>query len=110
MDGSALLLTWGHLLLYVCDSVFQEVMINVGDVGKDYEHGVQLLKKLSEFRGSEDKVSKLMLFQRELRETTAMLDCNDSYTRHRAQCLMTQPFDGNSEVGQGLYIPQTGRR
>ncbi|XP_030614955.1 spectrin beta chain, non-erythrocytic 5 [Archocentrus centrarchus] len=32
----------------------KEVMINVGDVGKDYEHGVQLLKKLSEFRGSED--------------------------------------------------------
>uniref|UniRef100_A0A4W6DIZ9 Spectrin beta, non-erythrocytic 5 n=1 Tax=Lates calcarifer TaxID=8187 RepID=A0A4W6DIZ9_LATCA len=29
----------------------KEVMINVGDVGKDYEHGVQLLKKLSEFRG-----------------------------------------------------------
>ncbi|KAG7215088.1 hypothetical protein INR49_011666 [Caranx melampygus] len=32
----------------------KEVMINVGDVGKDYEHGVQLLKKLSEFRGSGD--------------------------------------------------------
>ncbi|XP_028251320.1 spectrin beta chain, non-erythrocytic 5 [Parambassis ranga] len=32
----------------------KEVMINVGDVGKDYEHGVQLLKKLSEFRGSTD--------------------------------------------------------
>ncbi|KAM4625618.1 spectrin beta chain, non-erythrocytic 5 [Polymixia lowei] len=30
----------------------KEVMINVGDVGTDYEHGVQLLKKLSEFRGS----------------------------------------------------------
>lgn len=37
--------------------VSQEVMINVGDVGKDYEHGVQLLKKLSEFRGSGDGVS-----------------------------------------------------
>ncbi|XP_076605262.1 spectrin beta chain, non-erythrocytic 5 [Chaetodon auriga] len=32
----------------------KEVMINVGDVGKDYEHGVQLLKKLNEFRGSVD--------------------------------------------------------
>ncbi|XP_008275361.1 spectrin beta chain, non-erythrocytic 5 [Stegastes partitus] len=32
----------------------KEVMVNVGDVGKDYEHGVQLLKKLSEFRGSKD--------------------------------------------------------
>uniref|UniRef100_A0A3Q1IZP4 Calponin-homology (CH) domain-containing protein n=1 Tax=Anabas testudineus TaxID=64144 RepID=A0A3Q1IZP4_ANATE len=32
----------------------KEVMINVGDVGTDYEHGVQLLKKLSEFRGTED--------------------------------------------------------
>ncbi|XP_029973399.1 spectrin beta chain, non-erythrocytic 5 [Salarias fasciatus] len=32
----------------------KEVMINVGDVGEDYEHGVQLLKKLSEFRGSGD--------------------------------------------------------
>lgn len=38
--------------------VFQEVMINVGDVGKDYEHGVQLLKKLSEFRGTGDGVRK----------------------------------------------------
>lgn len=37
-------------------SVLQEVMINVGDVGKDYEHGVQLLKKLSEFRGTGDGV------------------------------------------------------
>lgn len=35
---------------------FQEVMINVGDVGEDYEHGVQLLKKLSEFRGTGDGV------------------------------------------------------
>lgn len=42
-----------------CDlSAFQEVMINVGDVGKDYEHGVQLLKKLSEFRGAGDGVSR----------------------------------------------------
>ena len=32
-------------------------MINVGEVGKDYEHGVQLLKKLGEFRGSVDGVS-----------------------------------------------------
>ncbi|XP_076156260.1 spectrin beta chain, non-erythrocytic 5 [Alosa pseudoharengus] len=30
----------------------KEVMINVGDVGVDYEHGVQLLKKLNEFRGA----------------------------------------------------------
>ncbi|XP_063040192.1 spectrin beta chain, non-erythrocytic 5 [Engraulis encrasicolus] len=30
----------------------KEVMITVGDVGKDYEHGVQLLKKLNEFRGT----------------------------------------------------------
>ncbi|XP_062379447.1 spectrin beta chain, non-erythrocytic 5 [Sardina pilchardus] len=30
----------------------KEVMINVGDVGKDFEHGVQLLKKLNEFRGA----------------------------------------------------------
>ncbi|XP_076022140.1 spectrin beta chain, non-erythrocytic 5 [Genypterus blacodes] len=32
----------------------KEVMISVGDVGTDYEHGVQLLKKLSEFRGTSD--------------------------------------------------------
>ncbi|CAJ1074861.1 spectrin beta chain%2C non-erythrocytic 5 [Xyrichtys novacula] len=32
----------------------KEVMINVGDLGKDYEHGVQLLKKLGEFRGTGD--------------------------------------------------------
>ncbi|KAM6973270.1 spectrin beta chain, non-erythrocytic 5 [Aplochiton taeniatus] len=30
----------------------KEVMVNVGDVGTDYEHGLQLLKKLNEFRGS----------------------------------------------------------
>ncbi|XP_077095863.1 spectrin beta chain, non-erythrocytic 5 isoform X1 [Siphateles boraxobius] len=30
----------------------KEVMINIGDVGEDYEHGQQLLKKLSEFGGS----------------------------------------------------------
>lgn len=41
-------------------------MINVGDVGNDYEHGLQLLKKLSEFRGSEDRVSKMMLRQSKL--------------------------------------------
>ncbi|XP_029350237.1 spectrin beta chain, non-erythrocytic 5 [Echeneis naucrates] len=35
----------------------KEVMINVGDVGKDYEHGVQLLKKLGEFRGSDGEVT-----------------------------------------------------
>ena len=32
-------------------------MINVGDVGEDYEHGLQLLKKLNEFRGSGSRVS-----------------------------------------------------
>lgn len=36
--------------------VLQEVMINVGDVGKDYEHGVQLIKKLNEFRGAGEGV------------------------------------------------------
>ncbi|XP_028831275.1 spectrin beta chain, non-erythrocytic 5 isoform X2 [Denticeps clupeoides] len=30
----------------------KEVMINVGDVGEDHEHGLQLLRKLHEFRGS----------------------------------------------------------
>ncbi|XP_042194068.1 spectrin beta chain, non-erythrocytic 5 [Callorhinchus milii] len=30
----------------------KEVMINVGDVGKDYEHCLQLQKKLNEFRGA----------------------------------------------------------
>ncbi|XP_056867453.1 spectrin beta chain, non-erythrocytic 5 isoform X2 [Takifugu flavidus] len=33
----------------------KEVMVNVGDVGEDYEHGVQLLKKLSSFRSSGDR-------------------------------------------------------
>lgn len=32
-------------------------MINIGDVGTDYEHGLQLLKKLNEFRGSGSGVS-----------------------------------------------------
>ncbi|XP_067847252.1 spectrin beta chain, non-erythrocytic 5 [Heptranchias perlo] len=32
----------------------KEVMINVGDVGKDYEHCLQLQKKLSKFRGEGD--------------------------------------------------------
>lgn len=26
-------------------------MVNIGDVGNDYEHCLQLLKKLDEFRG-----------------------------------------------------------
>ncbi|KAM9294405.1 spectrin beta chain, non-erythrocytic 5 [Gastrophryne carolinensis] len=30
----------------------KELMINVGDVGEDYEHCLQLIKKLNEFRGS----------------------------------------------------------
>ncbi|XP_054825905.1 spectrin beta chain, non-erythrocytic 5 [Eublepharis macularius] len=30
----------------------KEVMINIGDVGNDYEHCLQLLKKLNEFRGT----------------------------------------------------------
>uniref|UniRef100_A0A8D2KX84 Calponin-homology (CH) domain-containing protein n=1 Tax=Varanus komodoensis TaxID=61221 RepID=A0A8D2KX84_VARKO len=30
----------------------KEVMINVGDVGNDYEHCLQLMKKLKEFRGA----------------------------------------------------------
>uniref|UniRef100_A0A8C3LH89 Spectrin beta, non-erythrocytic 5 n=1 Tax=Chrysolophus pictus TaxID=9089 RepID=A0A8C3LH89_CHRPC len=30
----------------------QEVMINIGDVGNDYEHCLQLMKKLNEFRGA----------------------------------------------------------
>uniref|UniRef100_H3BEP2 Spectrin beta, non-erythrocytic 5 n=1 Tax=Latimeria chalumnae TaxID=7897 RepID=H3BEP2_LATCH len=30
----------------------KEVMINVGDVGEDYERALQLMKKLSEFRGA----------------------------------------------------------
>ncbi|KAM9777958.1 spectrin beta chain, non-erythrocytic 5 [Neosynchiropus ocellatus] len=33
----------------------KEVMVNVGDLGKDYEHGLQLLKKLAEFRGTTDR-------------------------------------------------------
>ncbi|XP_062252883.1 spectrin beta chain, non-erythrocytic 5 [Platichthys flesus] len=32
----------------------KEVMVNVGDVGKDYEHGLQLLKRLGEFRGGRE--------------------------------------------------------
>uniref|UniRef100_UPI00398EAE6B spectrin beta chain, non-erythrocytic 5 n=1 Tax=Pristiophorus japonicus TaxID=55135 RepID=UPI00398EAE6B len=32
----------------------KEVMINVGDVGKDYEHCLQLQRKLSKFRGAGD--------------------------------------------------------
>lgn len=27
-------------------------MINIGDVGNDYEHCLQLMKKLNEFRGA----------------------------------------------------------
>ncbi|KAG5855882.1 hypothetical protein ANANG_G00001630 [Anguilla anguilla] len=30
----------------------KEVMINVGDMGEDYEHGQQLLRRLNEFRGA----------------------------------------------------------
>lgn len=44
--------------------VLQEVMINVGDVGKDYEHGVQLIKKLNEFRGTGEGVRNNNMCQR----------------------------------------------
>ncbi|KAJ8287365.1 hypothetical protein COCON_G00000240 [Conger conger] len=30
----------------------KEVMVNVGDMGEDYEHGLQLLRKLNEFRAT----------------------------------------------------------
>lgn len=49
--------------------IFQEVMINIGDVGTDYEHGLQLLKKLNEFRGSGSGVS---LFLNEHTEFTVL--------------------------------------
>uniref|UniRef100_A0A8C7E9R9 Spectrin beta, non-erythrocytic 5 n=1 Tax=Nothoprocta perdicaria TaxID=30464 RepID=A0A8C7E9R9_NOTPE len=35
----------------------KEVMINVGDVGNDYEHCLQLMKKLNEFRGAASGVT-----------------------------------------------------
>ncbi|KAM6459310.1 spectrin beta chain, non-erythrocytic 5 isoform 3-T3 [Liasis olivaceus] len=35
----------------------KEVMINVGDVGNDYEHCLQLMKKLNEFRGMSEGVT-----------------------------------------------------
>ncbi|XP_063174452.1 spectrin beta chain, non-erythrocytic 5 [Candoia aspera] len=34
----------------------KEVMINIGDVGNDYEHCLQLMKKLNEFRGVSEGV------------------------------------------------------
>ena len=37
-----------HVRVCVC---VQEVMVAVGDLGSDYEHGVELVKKLSDFRG-----------------------------------------------------------
>lgn len=52
MGGWVVLFQYIHSL----PCLLQEVMINVGDVGKDYEHGVQLLKKLGEFRGGGDGV------------------------------------------------------
>ncbi|CAI5763944.1 spectrin beta chain, non-erythrocytic 5 [Podarcis lilfordi] len=35
----------------------KEVMINIGDVGNDYEHCLQLMKKLNEFRGASGGVA-----------------------------------------------------
>ncbi|XP_053239381.1 spectrin beta chain, non-erythrocytic 5 isoform X2 [Podarcis raffonei] len=35
----------------------KEVMINIGDVGNDYEHCLQLMKKLNEFRGASGGVT-----------------------------------------------------
>lgn len=49
-------------LIIACFCGMEEVMINVGDVGEDYEHGQQLLKKLSEFRGSSSGVRLMLLF------------------------------------------------
>uniref|UniRef100_A0A8C4TAI1 Spectrin, beta, non-erythrocytic 5 n=1 Tax=Erpetoichthys calabaricus TaxID=27687 RepID=A0A8C4TAI1_ERPCA len=41
----------------------KEVMINVGDIGTDYEHGLQLLKKLNEFRSTGSRVSSSSSFK-----------------------------------------------
>ncbi|KAJ6667277.1 hypothetical protein lerEdw1_017255 [Lerista edwardsae] len=35
----------------------KEVLINIGDVGNDYEHCLQLMKKLNEFRGASGEVT-----------------------------------------------------
>ncbi|XP_060118338.1 spectrin beta chain, non-erythrocytic 5 [Heteronotia binoei] len=35
----------------------KEVMINIGDVGNDYEHCLQLLKRLDEFRGASGEIT-----------------------------------------------------
>nr|XP_056707864.1 spectrin beta chain, non-erythrocytic 5 [Euleptes europaea] len=35
----------------------KEVMINIGDVGNDYEHCLQLLKRLNEFRGASGEMT-----------------------------------------------------
>uniref|UniRef100_A0A8C8T063 Calponin-homology (CH) domain-containing protein n=1 Tax=Pelusios castaneus TaxID=367368 RepID=A0A8C8T063_9SAUR len=39
----------------------KEVMINIGDVGNDYEHCLQLMKKLNEFRGAASGVRDLSM-------------------------------------------------
>lgn len=36
-------------------------MINVGDVGNDYEHCLQLMKKLNEFRGATSGVRSVYI-------------------------------------------------
>ncbi|XP_077178896.1 spectrin beta chain, non-erythrocytic 5 isoform X2 [Paroedura picta] len=35
----------------------KEVMINIGDIGNDYEHCLQLLKRLNEFRGESGEIT-----------------------------------------------------
>lgn len=47
--------------LSICCFFPQEVMINVGDVGNDYEHCLQLMKKLNEFRGATSGVREIFL-------------------------------------------------
>ncbi|XP_058018130.1 spectrin beta chain, non-erythrocytic 5 [Ahaetulla prasina] len=43
-----------HTEAWIRDKV---VMVNIGDVGNDYEHCLQLLKKLNEFRGMSEEVT-----------------------------------------------------
>lgn len=47
--------------LPICCFFPQEVMINIGDVGNDYEHCLQLIRKLNEFRGATSGVRGVFL-------------------------------------------------
>lgn len=86
-------------------------MINVGDVGEDYEHGVQLLKKLNEFRGAGTGVSNGNTCDRKsqddiqcLLESFDACKANDYKTSVKILIYLWSDYISHSDRGFGCTV------